>query len=106
MEGLTMALLQVPFDPKAFAPRPLSDMGQAALDYAARCWPVFPVDPNSKKPIGRLAPHGFKDATTDRAQIEAWWRQRPDAMIGVPTGKATGVFVLDVDVDPEKSVNG
>jgi Bifunctional DNA primase/polymerase, N-terminal len=41
--------------------------------------------------------HGFKDATTDEAVIKEWWRQWPDALVGVPTGEASGLFVIDVD---------
>jgi hypothetical protein len=66
-----------------------------ALQYADRGWPVFPCSPANKRP---LVDHGFKDATTDGARVRAWWTQHPDAMIGVPTGAAAGVWVLDVDV--------
>jgi hypothetical protein len=69
----------------------------AALNYAAAGWPVFPITPNGKQPVGRLAPHGFKDATTDRATIIDWWTQCPTANIGGATG-APGADVLDVDV--------
>ena len=43
-------------------------MLEAALEYAAHGWPVFPLAPNAKTP---LTAHGFKDATTDEAQIRA-----------------------------------
>jgi Bifunctional DNA primase/polymerase, N-terminal len=39
---------------------------------------------------------GFKDASSDAAQIEAWWRQWPHANIGIATGPS-GLVVLDVD---------
>lgn len=57
--------------------------------------PVFPCAPEGKQPITR---HGFHDATTDPAQVEAWWRRFPAANIGMPTGRASGVSVVDVDV--------
>jgi hypothetical protein len=63
----------------------------AALEYAARGWAVFPCKPRGKRP---LCPHGLKDATTDEAQIRAWWERWPDANIGYPTGNRV---VLDVD---------
>ncbi|MDQ3687526.1 MAG: bifunctional DNA primase/polymerase, partial [Acidobacteriota bacterium] len=66
-----------------------------ALKYAALGLPVFPLKPN-KKPYTE---HGFKDASTDPVMIRARWRKHKDAGIGVPTGKASGWFVLDVDVD-------
>jgi hypothetical protein len=67
----------------------------AALDYGLRGWPVFPVEPGGKRPLGRLAPHWREDATTDPEQIQAWWTAEPEANIGLPTGLAFDV--LDVD---------
>src|SRR5262249_12001851 len=75
----------------------------AALDYAKKNIPVFPVDPASKRP---LITHGFLDATVDQQQICAWWKQWPKAMIGVPTGAASGVWILDSDIDPVKGIDG
>ena len=66
---------------------------EAALQMADLGIPVFPCG-KDKKPI---TSHGFKDATTDRSQIEKWWSQHADAMIGVPTGIASGIDVLDLD---------
>ncbi len=54
-----------------------------------------PKHPNGKNPRTR---NGFKDATTDAGQVAEWAAQWPDALVGVPTGKASGLFVLDVDV--------
>ncbi len=64
-------------------------MLNAALRYAELGYPVFPC--KGKVP---LTPHGFKDATTDPAQIEAWWPEHPGANIGLPTA---GLIVIDVD---------
>jgi hypothetical protein len=88
---------------------------RAALGYAERLgWPVFPIYGISdglcacgkadcsrpgKHPIGKLAPRGFLDATTNLDVITAWWSAYPSANIGVPTGAASGLVVLDVDVD-------
>lgn len=66
---------------------------EAALEYVARGWPVFPCAPKSKKPI---TAHGFKDASTDPAVVTAWWKRSPRANIGIPTGPRT-FDVLDVD---------
>ncbi len=81
-----------------------SDLLNAALRYAELGYPVFPCAPGGKVPI---TPHGFKDATADTVQIEAWWTEHPDANIGIPT---TGLIVIDVDGsenpwpgDPDKS---
>lgn len=72
------------------------DLLSAALDYAARGFPVFPCDPGTKRPLTEA---GFKDASTDAGLIRAWWAAHPDAMIGMPTGDVIGAWVLDVD-DP------
>ena len=64
-----------------------------ALRYAERGWPIFPCRPD-KRP---LTPNGFKDASTDAAIIESWWKQWPDALIAAPTGEAIGAWVLDID---------
>ncbi|MBG0716517.1 DNA primase [Microbacterium sp. 2C] len=68
-------------------------LAHAASVYAAAGIPVFPCAPGQKRP---LTVHGFRDATTDPAQIAAWWGRHPEANIGIPTGTVIGV--LDVDV--------
>jgi len=67
-----------------------------ALAYARRGLPVFPCQPTGKAP---LTGSGFWDATTDEARIRAWWSRSPDANVGLPTGRRSGVLVLDVDPD-------
>ena len=85
---------------------------RSALRYAERGWPIFPLWPRQgdkcacgdpgcknqgKHPIGHLAPNGFKNATTDEKTITRWWQEYPDAGIGVPTGRQSGLIVIDVD---------
>lgn len=72
------------------------DLPGAALTYAASGWPVFPCAPHDKRPLGRIVPHGLKDATTDPERVALWWRAEPQANIGVSCG-AAGLLVLDVD---------
>lgn len=67
---------------------------EAALDYASRGIPVFPLKPRSKKPATE---HGFKDATTDPEQIRAWWGSSPNANVAFTNGSASGLWVLDID---------
>lgn len=67
----------------------------AALDYAGRGWPVFPLEPGGKRPFGKLAPHGLKDASADSAVVRRWWQAAPTANVGLPTGLAFDA--LDVD---------
>jgi hypothetical protein len=54
-------------------------------------WPVFPLRAGGKTPA---TGHGYRDATTDRDQIRAWWLATPDANIGI---SCEHVIVLDVD---------
>lgn len=68
----------------------------AALDYAARGFAVFPCAPASKHPVFS---GGFKNATSNPATIRRWWLARPDYNIGIATGAASGVWVLDIDGD-------
>lgn len=65
----------------------------AARWYAQNGWHVFPCVPGQKVP---LTPRGFHDATTDIAQIDAWWAAHPNANIGIAT-EASGLVVVDVD---------
>jgi len=65
-----------------------------ALWLASNGFAVFPLQVRSKEP---LTAHGFKDASRDPAQITAWWTAEPRANIGVATGTASGVLVVDID---------
>ncbi|HEX8559639.1 MAG TPA: bifunctional DNA primase/polymerase [Pyrinomonadaceae bacterium] len=84
---------------------------EAALAYARRGWPVFPLhhpDPHrgcscidalkcrspGKHPRTRK---GLKDATTDPAQIRRWWEQYPLANVGLAMGRKSGLVAVDVD---------
>ena len=69
---------------------------QLALDLAAKGLPVFPCNPANKRPY---TDHGFKDASKDPAKVAAFWTQHPRALIGIPTGQASGIFALDLDTD-------
>jgi hypothetical protein len=44
-----------------------------------------------------LTSNGFKAATQDEAQIRRWWSERPDALVGVPTGSTTRIVAVDYD---------
>lgn len=66
-----------------------------ARELAAAGVPVFPCVPGGKRP---LTTHGFHDATTDLERIAVWWHNHPEANLAVPTGAASGVVVVDVDV--------
>jgi Bifunctional DNA primase/polymerase, N-terminal len=48
-------------------------------------------------------PHGFKDACTATTGLATRWARYPGELIGVPTGAASGISVLDID---KKSAGG
>ena len=73
------------------------------MELASRGIAVFPCDPKNKK---SLVPRGFKAASTDPTQVASWWKRWHDAMIGMPTGKPSGVFALDIDRDEAKGLDG
>ena len=86
-----------------------SPLAAAAHDYAERGWPVFPMQftpkpgkpgEYSKLPLTKWLYGGDgSKATTDHDVIEQWRRTFGDKWhgIGVPTGAASGVVVLDLD---------
>lgn len=69
----------------------LSELGEHAVAYARAGLEVFPLNAD-KTPA---TAHGMKDATSDPERVAAWWRSRPDALIGcrIPAD----VVVLDLD---------
>lgn len=85
---------------------------QSALAYARQGWQVFPLH-SPVTDIGGLvcscgedcaspAKHprtfrGLHDASGDEAQIKAWWSRWGDANVGLRTGEASGIVVVDVD---------
>lgn len=76
-------------------------LSQSARVFAANGIPVFPCVPGGKRPaIAR----GFHSASTNTERVSQWWRAIPTANIGMPTGAASGLVVIDVDV--HNNVNG
>ncbi|MEI7827898.1 MAG: bifunctional DNA primase/polymerase, partial [Euryarchaeota archaeon] len=72
----------------------------AALTYAKEGFAVFPLKADGKTPLTK---HGHKDATTDEAQIRAWWTNEPNANIGLPL---SSFVVIDVESVEGHGVNG
>jgi hypothetical protein len=86
------------------------DLLQAALAYAGRGWPIFPVhtifdgkctcddagcESVAKHPI---LPNGFQGACVEPATIERWWEETQMlANVGIRTGPESGLWVLDAD---------
>ncbi len=66
-----------------------------AKTYSEMGWSIFPVVPKDKVP---LTANGVDDATSDPEQVAWWWKDRPDASIGVACGEPSRMWVLDVEV--------
>ena len=96
-------------------PRQYQELAQeclmdAALNYAKRGWPVFPLHTPSSQGCSCRAGascqksgkhprtrNGLRDASTDLMTIAGWWNKWPDANIGIVTGAVSGLLVIDVD---------
>jgi putative DNA primase/helicase len=83
---------------------------KSALEYARRGWAILPLhtvkngicsciqEASCKRPGKHPCTiNGVKDATTDRGEINTWWKKWSDANIGIATGSISGFFALDVD---------
>jgi Bifunctional DNA primase/polymerase, N-terminal len=55
--------------------------------------PAFPCRAD-KTP---MTPHGFKNASAEPGALKYLWAKYPGPLIGVPTGEASGLFVVDID---------
>ena len=71
----------------------------AALAYAGRGWRVIPIIAGTKRPAYDA---WQRVATTDPAKIREWWTDRPTLGVGIVTGRASGIWALDVDVSHGK----
>ena len=69
----------------------------SALALAAAGIPVFPCNAE-KRPVTR---RGFHAATTEAATLHRMFTTPGAVLIGVPTGAASGIVVIDGDVKPE-----
>ncbi len=75
----------------------------AAIEYTERGWLVFPCKPGLKVPA---VEHGVRAATRDIATITAWWERWPNANVALACGPGSGVYVVDVDYDADKGIDG
>jgi hypothetical protein len=67
----------------------------AAFDYTRRGWPVFPIQPGSKKPFVKWKP--FQGQLPSESELLDWWDQWPDAGVAIALGPFSGILVVDVD---------
>ncbi|MCK5021427.1 MAG: bifunctional DNA primase/polymerase [Candidatus Peribacteraceae bacterium] len=68
-------------------------MKDKILELVSKGWRIFPVKPGEKLPA---TAHGVKDATLSRDKIFNWW-ETVKFNVGIATGTASGIVVLDVD---------
>lgn len=71
------------------------NLASAAFRLALKGLYVFPLTPGTKIPM--KGTHGYRDATREVDVVRAWWAKWPMSNIAIATGKASGVWVLDVD---------
>src|SRR5574343_580232 len=64
-----------------------------ALDLAARGWAVFPIG-KAKRPI---VDAWDAKATNDPERVRALFAPYPTCAVGIATGRASGLFVVDID---------
>ena len=68
----------------------------AALEAAARGWPVFPLRPGGKRPRPELT--AWEDrASLDPDRIQNWWARHPGDNVAIATGPAR-LVVVDLDL--------
>jgi hypothetical protein len=96
----------------AYAAKTNSNL-ETALTLAEGGKAVFPCRAKPEKVSGRLRKaktpltrNGFKDASTDPGVIRAWWTRWSDALVGLPTGSSSGVYVIDPDAPTEHREDG
>jgi hypothetical protein len=74
----------------------LAEIADQAAALASRGVPVFPVKPD-KSPCTL---HGFRDAVSDPKQARELFMRHPGArLVGIVTGIASGLTIVDVDPD-------
>ncbi|WP_203664702.1 bifunctional DNA primase/polymerase [Lacticaseibacillus sp. 53-4] len=76
-------------------------MLEMALSYQQHGFAVYPLAPGTRTPL--KGSHGYKDATTDPKQAEAWWGEHPDYNIGLGLD---GMLVFDIDMGHKSAADG
>lgn len=80
------------------------DPAEASVELARRGVRVFPCNPDSNSPKHKapLTSNGLKDATNVERIVRGRLWSQPGALIGIPTGSASGFVVVDIDVPGPK----
>lgn len=66
----------------------------SSADEVCSCYKGADCDTPGKHPDTL---NGVKDATKSSKTIKQWWADKSDANIGIATGNASGIIVLDID---------
>jgi hypothetical protein len=87
-----------------------AELLDAALEYVKRGWLVLPLHSPTKSKscdCGRSrcpspskhprTTNGLKDASINPETIREWWLKWPTANVGILTGDASGILVIDID---------
>ena len=72
-----------------------SALAEGAVWIATMGFAVFPLKPRQKTPYP--GSRGCLDATVDTEQVSWWWKRRPASNIGIATGAASHLLVVDLD---------
>lgn len=75
----------------------MNPLEQAAQSYVTNDFRVFPVTPGTNAPP--LMSGWQHRATADPLKVAELWKQHPDANVGVLTGSATRLVVIDADTE-------
>src|SRR6516162_1742789 len=76
----------------------MTPLGQAAIALGAKGLRVFPCWPRRKEPAIK---DNLNLAAVDPVIIRKFWGELGQYNIGVVTGRASGIWVLDIDADHE-----
>jgi hypothetical protein len=68
---------------------------RAAFEYLEHGWTPLPLQPRSKQPLLRW--HRLQRERPKAANIEQWWSLWPEANVGILTGAASRLAVVDLD---------
>jgi hypothetical protein len=67
----------------------------AARGYLKMGWPVIPLIARTKRPLVRWTE--FQNRRPSASELEGWLTRWPDLNLGIVTGAAAGLVVLDID---------